>query len=36
MKKYMDPEVDIKKFLLGDVITTSDEWTPDEDETERG
>ncbi len=35
MKAFMEPEIEVKKFSVEDVITTSD-MDPDDDRTERG
>lgn len=36
MRAFMEPEIEVKKFSVEDVITTSgEEWVPGEDETER-
>ena len=35
MKKFEMAEIEVIKFNVEDVITTSGDWTPDENETER-
>lgn len=35
MKKFFEPELEVVELVIADVITTSGEWLPGEDETER-